>query len=109
MGCVFCERIAAGQYELGDEYAVAFAPLRPVTDGHLLVLPRVHAENAATDPQVTASTMRLAAEIVQGWNVDFNLITSAGAAATQTVMHLHIHIVPRRPHDGLALPWTARR
>ena len=35
-----------------------------------------------------------------------NLITSIGPAATQTVPHLHLHLVPRRPGDGLPLPWT---
>jgi histidine triad (HIT) family protein len=37
----------------------------------------------------------------------FNIITSAGRDATQTVDHLHLHLVPRRPGDGLALPWAA--
>jgi histidine triad (HIT) family protein len=35
-----------------------------------------------------------------------NIITSAGSDATQTVFHLHLHVVPRRAGDGLALPWT---
>lgn len=34
------------------------------------------------------------------------IITSIGANATQTVRHTHLHVVPRRPGDGLALPWT---
>ena len=38
-----------------------------------------------------------------------NLITSVGAAATQTVKHLHIHIVPRHEGDGLHLPWTEQK
>jgi diadenosine tetraphosphate (Ap4A) HIT family hydrolase len=39
---------------------------------------------------------------------DCNLITSDGAAATQTVKHLHVHIVPRRDGDGLTLPWSTQ-
>jgi hypothetical protein len=39
----------------------------------------------------------------------FNLITSVGAAATQTVRHLHIHLIPRREGDALALPWTGQQ
>lgn len=39
---------------------------------------------------------------------DFNLITSSGRWATQTVKHLHIHYVPRRKDDGLTLPWTGQ-
>ena len=40
---------------------------------------------------------------------DYNLITSAGIPATQSVLHLHIHIVPRYENDGLHLPWTDQR
>jgi histidine triad (HIT) family protein len=40
---------------------------------------------------------------------DANLITSVGSAATQTVFHLHVHVVPRRAGDGLALPWTSQK
>ena len=40
-----------------------------------------------------------------GKTQEFNLITSAGRTATQSVFHLHIHYVPRAYRDGLALPW----
>lgn len=40
---------------------------------------------------------------------DMNLITSRGPAATQTVPHLHLHLIPRREGDGLTLPWTAQQ
>lgn len=109
MSCVFCDRIERGEYQLSDEFAVAFEPLRAVTQGHLLVVPKRHVENAGESPQTTARTMYLAAEIVQGQVTGYNLITSGGPDSTQTVMHLHIHIVPRRPWNGLALPWTSQR
>lgn len=38
-----------------------------------------------------------------------NFITSAGPAATQSVFHLHVHLVPRFEDDGLILPWTGQR
>jgi hypothetical protein len=38
----------------------------------------------------------------------WNLITSAGTDATQSVFHLHVHLVPRRPNDGLKLPWSEK-
>ncbi len=51
--------------------------------------------------------MRYAAQWAAGHRMNpCNLITSAGREATQTVFHLHIHVVPRRDGDGLALPWT---
>ena len=109
--CPFCKRIAAGEFEISDRFAVAFEPLNPVTPGHLLVVPRPHVQDAGSNPLVAARTMALAAEIAGplGWAESYNLITSAGAAATQTVYHLHLHIVPRREGDGLHLPWTGQR
>jgi histidine triad (HIT) family protein len=70
---------------------------------HLLAIPRLHVEDALEDPELTGHVMEIAAWFAHG---DCNLITSVGAAATQTVRHLHVHIVPRRPGDGLALPWS---
>jgi histidine triad (HIT) family protein len=78
-----------------------------VTDGHLLVVPTVHVRDATQDPGVTAFTMAAAAELAKEAG-PCNIITSAGAEATQTVFHLHLHIVPRREGDGLTLPWTTQ-
>lgn len=106
--CVFCA-IAAGQApatvvrEWPD--AIAIRPLGPVVDGHVIVLPRMHVADAGVDPVVTAAVMARAAELM-GELPAANVITSRGAAATQTVPHLHVHLVPREDGDGLALPWT---
>lgn len=103
--CVFCNIMA------GDEPAefvhrwtdaVAIVPLNPVTPGHVLVMPRVHVVDASDRPQVTALAMERAASIAVP---PFNIITSAGREATQSVWHLHLHVVPRSANDGLALPW----
>lgn len=110
--CVFCD-IAAGiapadvVWSSGD--AIAFVPLKPVTPGHVLVVPRVHVEDFTTDPFVSAATMLAAADLAGRNDWAMNLITSRGALATQTVFHLHIHLVPRRPDDGLPLPWTPQK
>jgi histidine triad (HIT) family protein len=82
-------------------------PLDPVVQGHLLVIPDRHVPHAAYDPAVTMVVMRVAACVAYGAG-DCNIITSIGEAATQTVQHLHVHIVPRRPGDGLQLPWTGQ-
>lgn len=106
--CVFC-RIVNGQApstqvrEWPD--AVAIVPHRPVVDGHVLVIPKRHVADFTEDPDVTAAVMRRASGIGE---YPMNLITSAGSAATQTVFHLHVHLVPRRDGDGLALPWTPK-
>ncbi|WP_329564360.1 HIT domain-containing protein (plasmid) [Streptomyces uncialis] len=107
--CVFCA-IAAGQAPalIVRQWPDALA-IRPrsggVNDGHVFVLPRVHVQDAGTDPDVTAAVMRRAAELMAGLPAA-NLITSKGDAATQSVLHLHVHVVPREDGDGLPLPWT---
>jgi diadenosine tetraphosphate (Ap4A) HIT family hydrolase len=110
LACPFC-RIAGGtsttQPFLCWDDAVAITPLNPVAPGHMLVIPNVHVRDAAEDPDVTASAMRRAAELAAGRG-DMNVITSIGPAATQTVRHLHVHLVPRTEGDGLKLPWTGQ-
>ncbi|PKA38470.1 HIT family protein [Streptomyces sp. SM8] len=90
--------------------AIAIVPLGPVTAGHVLVIPRVHVADFADDPEVTGATARRAAQLCRDLHlVHANLITSKGAEATQTVFHLHLHLVPRAADDGLALPWDGVR
>jgi histidine triad (HIT) family protein len=87
---------------------VWFEPLNPVTPGHLLVIPVRHVMDAAEDPDLTGRVFAAAARIAResGGDPSCNLITSVGGAATQSVYHLHAHVVPRRHGDGLRLPWT---
>ena len=112
--CVFCDIVAGiapativhRWPDTNDRFdAVAIAPLNPVTVGHLLVIPARHVPDFTADPEVAATVMRYAAEIAEP---PANVITSAGRDATQTVEHLHLHIVPRRYGDGLTLPWTGQ-
>lgn len=106
MRCVFCRivtREAPATIVCEWPDALAIVPLEPVVPGHLIVLPKVHVADAMEDPDITADTMRRAAQLHE-WPA--NIITSAGPEATQTVFHLHIHVVPRRAGDGLSLPWT---
>lgn len=105
--CPFCARIAAGEYDYYDHWNVAFQPLNPVTKGHFLVVPRKHVMNAFEGPAQLGRAMSFAAKLACEMPlVAANFISSAGSAATQSVWHLHVHVVPRREGDGLALPWT---
>jgi histidine triad (HIT) family protein len=110
-GCVFCEIIAGrASAAVVREWpgVIAIRPLHPVTPGHTLVIPHAHVADVGTDPAVSARTMAAAAQLA-GELASANVITSRGAAATQTVRHLHLHVVPRRRGDGLPLPWTPQR
>ncbi|HEY9414057.1 MAG TPA: HIT domain-containing protein [Pseudonocardia sp.] len=106
--CVFCAIVAGTApativAEWSD--AVALVPLGPVTPGHVLVIPRRHVADLAEDPAVTAATVRRASQWIAGRHESANIITSMGAAATQTVFHLHVHVVPRAVDDRLMVPW----
>lgn len=105
--CPFC-RIANGDPDkqiLARSFGcIIFVPFNPVVSGHVLVVPEVHVEDFAQNPAISGAAMMAAAEWVgEG---DYNIITSKGATATQTVRHLHLHVVPRHEADGLRLPWS---
>lgn len=121
-GCPFCDyegpspvlregKVRMGEFEAPFPYFV-IEPLNPVTPGHLLVIPRTHAEDFRDQPRLLGAMMQAAADLpgvltMRGFSTPgCNLIVSAGAAATQTVPHLHVHVVPRREGDGLRLPWS---
>lgn len=108
-GCVFCELIASKKtYEI-DAGVYRFTPLNPVVEGHMLFVSSVHTDNASQSPAITglvfAATARWAGN---GSDNQYNLITSVGEYATQTIKHLHVHYVPRVAGDGLTLPWTGQ-
>jgi histidine triad (HIT) family protein len=108
--CPFCRRVKNGEFDYSDDWNVAFQPLKPVTPGHFLVVPRKHVSNAFASPVHAGHALKFAAFLANQMDLDAaNFITSAGAAATQTVPHLHVHIVPRSDGDGLALPWTGQK
>jgi len=107
--CVFCEIIAgrAPATVVRDwPNALAIVPLEPVTEGHTLVIPKDHAPDFTSGSETLLWAMMSAAQLAREMGGDMNLITSRGPAATQTVFHLHLHLIPRREGDGLALPWT---
>lgn len=107
--CPFCGRIERGEYDDFNRHCVSFEPLRPVTPGHRLVVPREHTASALTSPLLASQAFGFAAELARLMKLeDFNLITSAGARATQTVFHLHVHVVPRFEGDDFKLPWTGQ-
>ncbi|QQS21503.1 HIT domain-containing protein [Candidatus Saccharibacteria bacterium] len=110
--CAFC-RIAhsdpQGQVEITTDHGVVFTPLSPCVPGHKLVVPRLHIASAADNPGIAAQVFQDAATYVRDHGLQANLITSVGPDATQTMFHLHVHIVPRSAGDGVLLPWSYQR
>ena len=116
--CVFCG-IIAGQVEASrvyeDDHVVAFMDVRPLTPGHLLVVPRDHAASLEdlgeeAGMRVFAAAHRLARALrnsaVPCEGVNFFL--ADGVAAGQEVFHVHLHVIPRTPGDGFRLKGRPR-
>jgi histidine triad (HIT) family protein len=113
--CVFCKILAGdipGTVIAEQERAVAIMDISPATRGHLLVLPRVHAPDLLHIPADDLTAVTLLAQQMAHRVTDrlgatgVNLLQSSGAAAGQTVFHLHLHVIPRYAGDPLRLPWT---
>lgn len=106
MGCPFCDYSGPSEVLYETDGVFAIEPLNPVTPGHRLFVPRRHVPDAAADPALAGWVFRLAAIYAAGKQA--NIITSIGPAATQTIGHLHVHVIPRVVGDGLALPWSSQ-
>lgn len=114
-GCIFC-KIVAGELPAQvideDERTVTFMDISPATRGHALVIPRAHARDLLEiEPEDLEATIlaaqRLAHKVPERLRADgVNLLNSCGAAAWQTVLHFHVHVIPRYEDDPLRLPWT---
>ena len=106
--CVFCA-IVAGETEaevvLDETDFVAFLDQRPVFKGHLLLVPRQH---VVTLPDLPAelrdgcleAAQRLARAVVDGLGAQGSFV-AMNNVVSQSVAHLHLHVVPRTKGDGL--------
>ncbi len=112
--CIFC-KIIAGEipsfkiYE--DSETFAFMDINPANEGHALVIPREHARDvySVSDTAIAATVKtakRIAAAVDKTLNPEgLNLLQCNGPAAAQSVMHFHMHVLPRRDGDDLKLNW----
>ncbi|MCQ2393550.1 MAG: HIT family protein [Kiritimatiellae bacterium] len=113
--CVFCA-IAAGEipsfkvYE--DDLVLAYLDINPCSKGHTLVIPKAHTTGLLdTSDEMLAALLarvkKVAAHLKDALPCDgFNILQNNGAAAGQSVFHIHFHIVPRY-EGGKALSFTS--
>lgn len=107
--CIFCE-IVKGQipaykvYE--DEDFFAFLDLGQATKGHTLIVPKKHYVNILDFNQQLGnkcflSIQKVCEKLTKPLGTkDFNIVSNCGEKAGQTIMHFHIHIIPRYDDDG---------
>jgi histidine triad (HIT) family protein len=90
---------------LDEPAGVAFLDHRPVFKGHVLVVPRTHAETLTDLPPgelgpLFTVVQRVAAGVVAGLDAAGSFV-AVNNVVSQSVPHLHVHVVPRRFKDGL--------
>lgn len=112
--CIFC-KLANGIFSTNsiyedDDFNVIL-DLGPATKGHALILPKEHADNLYELPDETAGkamilAKKLATHMKDVLNCDgLNVVQNNGEAAGQTVMHYHLHLIPRYVDDNQDLLW----
>ena len=109
-GCIFCAIVrgdAPATFLHQDDMVVAFMDIRPVQPGHLLVVPRVHAQLIPElDGRTLARLWSVATHLNRALRASalpveaVSVYVADGDAAGQDVAHVHIHLIPRRAHDG---------
>ncbi len=111
--CIFCRILAGGtpaSFVYRDDQVAAFMDIQPVNDGHLLVVPVRHAAllGELTEAEVMA-VMRVGFRAVGALRKSslrcegVNFFLADGEAATQEVLHAHLHVFPRYRGDGFGL------
>jgi histidine triad (HIT) family protein len=106
--CLFCAIVAgdaAAHLVAEDETSLAFLDVRPVFPGHCLLVPRHHHETLGDLPPALvgplfASVQRLSRAVEAGMAADGTFV-ALNNKVSQSVAHLHVHVVPRRRKDGL--------
>lgn len=107
-GCVFCDIVArseAAHVVYNDENLIAFLDSHPLFPGHVLLCPREHYVTLLELPAtltgpIMAATQLLARAVENAVEAEGTFI-AINNRVSQTVPHLHIHVVPRRRRDGL--------
>ncbi|GAA3708433.1 HIT family protein [Nonomuraea antimicrobica] len=103
---LFCEIIAGRRpatVVASDEVAVSILDIRPVFKGHVLVVPRVHVETLAdlADVGPFFERVRAMARAVEEGLQAGGTFVALNNRVSQSVPHLHVHVVPRNRKDGL--------
>eukprot|EP00835_Amoeboradix_gromovi_P006387 NODE_739_length_4684_cov_0.601091.p2 type:complete len:137 gc:universal NODE_739_length_4684_cov_0.601091:3647-3237(-) len=114
MSCIFC-KIVNKEIPcislLETETTLAFLDVGPLSKGHALVIPKLHAEKFHDLPESSLMELLPVAKKVikryreMGLCDDYNILQNNGKAAHQEVAHVHFHIIPKTENQGLGISW----
>ncbi len=108
--CIFCKIISGdipSRKVFEDKWTLSFMDVAKDVDGHILVVPKTHAKNILDcDEETLAHVMntvkRISNHLVNRCGyAGVNLLNASDECAGQSVPHFHIHIIPRKPNDGI--------
>jgi histidine triad (HIT) family protein len=114
--CVFCKMVA-GEIPVTkifeDDVVLSFLDIGPVSDGHVLVIPKQHFNRVDECPsdllsEVGSRLGPIASAVMKAMGCEgYNVLCNNGRAAGQLVEHLHFHIIPRMMADGVFTRWPS--
>ncbi len=114
--CIFCQ-IVQGKIPCGkiyeDQRILAFLDIGPLSEGHCLIIPKEHYVRLEDCPEDVAAALtqkipHLAPAIIKAAGAQgYNVLNNNGSCAGQLVEHVHFHIIPRNPGDGVFSQWPA--
>ncbi|MET8180099.1 HIT domain-containing protein [Streptomyces sp. NPDC005336] len=116
--CAFCRIVgglAPAEVIYETSLCLAFFPVSPATKGHTLVIPKQHTQDfLSAGPEGFSALSSTAVEVGQMLRAVYapegmNMITSSGEVASQSIMHLHVHLVPRWTCDAVGDIWPPSR
>jgi histidine triad (HIT) family protein len=116
--CVFC-KIVAGEIPctkvFEDGLCLAFMDIGPISPGHTLLVSKMHYGTIHEMPADEAAHLArhipmLAAAVQKAVNAEgINVLQNNGPCSGQEVLHVHVHLIPRWPNDGLGFRWPAKQ
>eukprot|EP00834_Sanchytrium_tribonematis_P001571 NODE_39_length_35218_cov_0.479655.p34 type:complete len:135 gc:universal NODE_39_length_35218_cov_0.479655:21397-21801(+) len=118
MSCLFCKIIKKEipcMTLLETEKSLAFLDIGPLSDGHALVIPKMHAEKLdQLTPEYAADLLPTALKVVKRYKEmglchDYNILQNNGKIAHQEVNHVHVHIIPKTESEGLGITWDIKQ
>ncbi len=113
--CIFCritQKQASASCVYEDEKVMAFLDIRPLNEGHALVIPKAHYKNVFDVPKelnayLHGVTKQVAIAVRKATGADgITIIQQNGKAANQDIFHLHVHVIPR--YKGQKMPSFAK-